>query len=160
MCTNDCSGDDVGEEIVDLLIEHGAKVCVLCVDFRLYGILWNRINFLYWNDIAGKSSGWGWIHSTTQGHLQRSIIHYFIPFDPPLSIKWIEFTLLLSTGHKNAIEMLIEKGADVNAVENTWKMTPLHFLVIYDQRRNRAHWTEDDTLSNLQFQFWTCAFSL
>lgn len=59
----------------------------------------------------------------------------------------------LSTGHKKTIELLIEKGANVNAVENTWSMTPLNLLVARDEDRNQEYWTEDDTLSNSNFSF-------
>lgn len=56
----------------------------------------------------------------------------------------------LSTGHKKIIEILIEKGANVNAVDNN-KMTPLHYIASYDHRPNRVNWTEDDRLSNFRF---------
>lgn len=50
--------------------------------------------------------------------------------------------------------MLIERGANVSAVENTWKMTPLHYLASYaSTQRSHGHWTDDDYLSNFQFRF-------
>lgn len=52
------------------------------------------------------------------------------------------YTFALSTGHKRTIELLLEKGAHINAVENNWQMTPLHFLVVL------ADWNEDDKLRN------------
>lgn len=49
--------------------------------------------------------------------------------------------------------MLIEKGANVNAVDYC-KITPLHNLVALDTlSHGHEDWTEDDYLSNFQFQF-------
>lgn len=54
--------------------------------------------------------------------------------------------------------MLIEKGANVNAISNYREMTPLHYIVMYDSDRDdifispeRRSWTDDDYLSNIQF---------
>lgn len=57
-------------------------------------------------------------------------------------------------GHKKAIEMLIEKGSNVNAVENNFKMTPLLFVVIQDS------WNEDDKLSMYNFNLICVVFFL
>lgn len=57
-----------------------------------------------------------------------------------------------STGFKKAIEMLIEKGANINAVEDRWKMTPLHYVARAEAaRHHQDHWTEDDYLSKFRF---------
>lgn len=54
--------------------------------------------------------------------------------------------------------MLIEKGANINAVESRWKMTPLHCIALVEAaRRHQDHWTEDDYLSKFQFQL--CFFA-
>lgn len=56
-------------------------------------------------------------------------------------------------GHKKAIEMLIEKGANVKVADD-YKMTPLHYIALYDSTiHGYEHWTEDDSLSNLRFHF-------
>lgn len=51
--------------------------------------------------------------------------------------------------------MLIEKGANEGAVDETWNMTPLHYLAILDSSKSAkpeySDWTDDDTLSNLNF---------
>ena len=62
------------------------------------------------------------------------------------------YILKLSIGHKKAIKMLVERGANVNAVdgnERLFKMTPLHYIALFDTS-NRGHedWTEDDRCSN------------
>lgn len=62
----------------------------------------------------------------------------------------------VNVGHRKEIEMLIEKGADVNAVSkslststNAPKMTPLHYLASHDAKKTaHEHWTDDDNLSN------------
>lgn len=60
------------------------------------------------------------------------------------------------TGYKKAIEMFIEKGSNVNAVDNK-KMTPLHYLASLDSS-NKGHrnWTEEDNLRKFNLNF--CAF--
>lgn len=74
-------------------------------------------------------------------------------------MKWIKLLLNVSTGHKKAIELLIEKGADVNAAENRWKHTPLHWIALFSSSvHGHENWTEDDRLSNFQFNF--CYFLL
>lgn len=56
----------------------------------------------------------------------------------------------ISNGYKKAIEMLIEKGADVNVADKT-KTTPLHSIALYDSSfPGYEKWTEDDLLSNIQ----------
>lgn len=48
--------------------------------------------------------------------------------------------------------MLIEKGANVNAVDR-WNMTPLHYIVLFDsEERGHENWTDDDYLSKFQFR--------
>lgn len=54
--------------------------------------------------------------------------------------------------HKKAIEMLIERGANVNA-QDAYKTTPLHFIAMIDQRHMHKNWTIDDSLSNRQLLF-------
>lgn len=64
---------------------------------------------------------------------------------------------MLSPGYKNTIEMLIEKGANVNAAEEVWHNTPLHFVAMVDSHspyHDLKNWTEDDSLSNFQFYFF------
>lgn len=40
-------------------------------------------------------------------------------------------------------------GADVNAVENRWKMTPLHYIAFVEAANSHQNdWTEDDYLGN------------
>lgn len=60
-------------------------------------------------------------------------------------------------GDKKAIELLIEKGANVNAVDYR-NMTPLHYVAFFDiLSRGYENWTEDDSLSNFNsnsFHFW------
>lgn len=64
------------------------------------------------------------------------------------------YAFSITSGHKKAIELLIEKGANVNAVEKTWNMTPLHFIALFDRERNEfKNWTEDDSLSNFTQNF-------
>lgn len=54
-----------------------------------------------------------------------------------------------NTGHKKAIELLIQKGANINAVESISKMTPLHMIAKFDLKNLRSiGWTEDDRLGN------------
>lgn len=67
----------------------------------------------------------------------------------PVSTKRIKFLPNVSTGYKKAIELLVEKGANVNAVENDKKMTPLHYIALYDPSSQNKDWTEDDSLSNV-----------
>lgn len=60
---------------------------------------------------------------------------------------WIQFQLpliIVSTGYRKAIELLIEKKANVNDTRNKWLMTPLHYIALYDQK----DWTDADNLSN------------
>lgn len=64
-------------------------------------------------------------------------------------MKMKEISINLSTGHKKVIELLIEKGSNVNAVEKRWNMTPLHLIVLYDSSfSGHEDWTDDDYLSN------------
>lgn len=56
------------------------------------------------------------------------------------------------TGYKKAIELLVEKGANVNDAQNKWKMTPLHYIALYDHK----DWTDVDNLSNSRQCF--CVF--
>lgn len=52
------------------------------------------------------------------------------------------------TGHKEVIELLIEKGSNVNAVENEYNMTPLHFIAALDSTNfGHENWTDDDYFS-------------
>lgn len=56
----------------------------------------------------------------------------------------------MTTGHKKSIELLIENGANANAVDH-WKMTPLHYIAIMDFTNGaNDDWTEGDSLSNLE----------
>lgn len=52
----------------------------------------------------------------------------------------------IKSGYRKTIEKLIEKGLDVNAAENSYHMTPLHFLAGIDSHHS-INWTEDDSLS-------------
>lgn len=56
------------------------------------------------------------------------------------------------TGHKKAIELMLQKGVNVNAVENRWNLTPLLYIAVFDFS-NEGHndWTEDDRFSNFKF---------
>lgn len=55
----------------------------------------------------------------------------------------------VNTGYKTIIKLLIEKGANVNALENIYKMTPLHFIVLLDSSKpGHKDWTDNDYLSN------------
>lgn len=57
----------------------------------------------------------------------------------------------VTTGYKKVIEMLIKKGADVNAVDSE-KMTPLHYVAAMDNDfGGHEDWTEDDSISNFDF---------
>lgn len=62
----------------------------------------------------------------------------------------------VSTGYKKLIELMIEKGADVNAVENKLKLTPLHIIASYQSMGGYFDydWNEDDSLSNFPFHFF------
>lgn len=72
----------------------------------------------------------------------------------------MNFVLIASTGHKNAIARLIEKGANVNAAENKWKMSPLHYVATLDPSFDgHEHWTEDNSLSNFNFTSTCVPFS-
>lgn len=66
----------------------------------------------------------------------------------------------ISGAHKKAIEMLVERGLNVNA-KDIKKMTPLHYIAYYNaERRDREgqeNWTEDDDLSNVHFRL--CIFN-
>lgn len=63
------------------------------------------------------------------------------------NLKWIKFLLI---GYKKTIELLIEKGANVNA-ENKWKWTPLHYVVSLDPLfGGHEDWTDDDYLSKFK----------
>lgn len=55
-------------------------------------------------------------------------------------------------GFKRSIELLVEKGANVNAASKRTKMTPLLILLDSDQDR-WVEWTSDDTISKLNFIF-------
>lgn len=45
---------------------------------------------------------------------------------------------------------MIEHGANVNAVESEWKMTPLHWIAVLNSSSpQHEDWTDDDSLSNL-----------
>lgn len=60
--------------------------------------------------------------------------------------------LVFNTGHKKAIERLIEQGSNVNAAENRDGMTPLHYIASFNSsNHNHKDWTEDDRLSNFDF---------
>lgn len=66
-----------------------------------------------------------------------------------------------SIEHKRAIELLIEKEANVNAVESRGKMTPLHYIAAFDSSAYSTYsaldssihknWTKNDYLSNSNF---------
>lgn len=67
---------------------------------------------------------------------------------------------IVSPGYKMAIELLIKKGAFVNAVTIS-KLTPLHYVAWHDSlNRNQKDWTGDDDLSNFNFAcfklLWLC----
>lgn len=52
---------------------------------------------------------------------------------------------------------MIEKGANVNAANHKWQMTPLHYLALVDFALFRpSNWTDADRLGNFNF---TAAFS-
>lgn len=58
----------------------------------------------------------------------------------------------LSSGYKKAIELLIEKGSNVNAVQNERKLSPLHLIAALNiSFSGHDNWTEDDRLSNFNF---------
>lgn len=60
----------------------------------------------------------------------------------------------VTSGHKKAIELLIKKGANVNAVENRWKATPLHYIALVEAARyHQNYWTEDDYLRKFESYF-------
>lgn len=55
-------------------------------------------------------------------------------------------------GYKKAIELLIEKGSDVNATQKQWSMTPLHLIALFNAASFNHYWTEDDRISSLDFE--------
>lgn len=64
-------------------------------------------------------------------------------------MKWVKFAFVSQPGHKKAIELLIEKGTNVNAVENRDGMTPLHYIAMVDSSsQSHKDWSEDDQISN------------
>lgn len=63
------------------------------------------------------------------------------------------FSVILSTGYKTAIELLIEKGSNVRAVDNK-NMTPLHYIALLESSNvGHRNWPEEDTLGKLLFGF-------
>lgn len=59
--------------------------------------------------------------------------------------------MILSTGYKKAIKLLIEKGANVKAVDSK-NMTPLHFIALLESSNvGHRNWPEEDTLGKLRF---------
>lgn len=75
---------------------------------------------------------------------------------------WIS---VVETGYKKLIDLMIEKGADVNAVENKLKLTPLHIVASHQSMRGYYdhEWNDDDSLSNFPFHFfcfWVSHFDL
>lgn len=54
-------------------------------------------------------------------------------------------------GHKIAIELLVERGANINAKEKIRNMTPLHYMAIIDSSSFHSHknWSEDDRISKI-----------
>lgn len=70
------------------------------------------------------------------------------------SVQLIFIYFKLSTGLKKLIELLIEKGANVNAKDGM-QQTPLHYITKLGLlRRRRKNWTRNDNLSNSQFHFY------
>lgn len=88
-------------------------------------------------------------------HLKKKLIKIFTNFFSIFHLKM--FCLIfkaISRGHKKAIKMLIEKGANVKVVESKQKMTPLHYIVSYEFSTPwYEDWNEDDRLSNFYFVF-------
>lgn len=69
-------------------------------------------------------------------------------------MKWTNCRPIVFIGHKKAIEKLIEKGANVNAVESEQHRTPLHYIAYFDFPSSPPkNWTADDSLSWSQCQF-------
>lgn len=65
----------------------------------------------------------------------------------------MNFRVILGTGHKKSIEMLIENGANVKC-HDKWNMTPLHYIAIMDFTKGaNDDWTEEDSLSNFEYIF-------
>lgn len=113
-----------------------------------------------WNHFTDKSTEWGRTNTTPSSYFQRSFIHSFIIFW--VSIKWIQFlTNYIKTGFKKSIEKLIEKGANVNAVDDSFNMTPLHFIAVVDSSRSKyPNWTDEDGLSKFPFSILLYLVSL
>lgn len=112
--------------------------------------------FLYFNHFQVTQ-----MDSNGQIPLHKAIIGgifstFFIFLDVSDKINGISMFSFVNTGHKKAIEMLIDNGSDINAgdIDN---MTPLHYIVSYDSsKRGHSSWTEDDYLS--KFTFYLCCF--
>lgn len=68
----------------------------------------------------------------------------------------IYYTNCATLGRKRAVEFLIKKGPTVQAVESTQGWTPSQYLAaIDDDSGGHEDWTEDDSLSKLNFIFST-----
>lgn len=61
--------------------------------------------------------------------------------------------MILSTGYKKAIQLLIGKGSNVNAVDNK-DMTPLHYIALLEPSNvGHRNWPEEDSLGNTSIPF-------
>lgn len=59
-------------------------------------------------------------------------------------------------GHKQAIELLVKRGANVNAKEQNRNMTPLHYMAIVDSPAFFGHknWSEDERISKSSMAYF------